>query len=411
MSGPPRGSWAAKLLLAACSFVVALAAVEVGFRLFSPELNRQATEQVDPILGRVKAPGKKLIYAKRDAVNVYDTNSEGFYDLERTRHKPPGGFRIAAIGDSFVDAVQVPLEQTMTRTLERLLKAQHGPGYEVLNFGRGGTSFAEYFLILKHWVLAYDPDVVLLFVYNENDFDEIRSRSVQRTKDGIPLRPVWRLEGDSLVAVPYQTPGIPPPKRIRLHSLAFITQIVYENPRLLTLLVKAGVVDSRHLYSRGVLVGGAGYPDLYNIYAGSMEVEWEEAFRLGERLILEIRRRCEAKGVRFGLVSIPSEFEVHPDLLAKLLETYPSMKGKRWDFAKVSALLEGFARRSRIPFLRLDHPFIEYTQAHPGQLLYFKYNGHWNALGNRLAAEAVARFVQNGSLLDRQAQAEVGEHS
>lgn len=51
------------------------------------------------------------------------TNSHGFRDLERTLAKPPGVFRIAAIGDSVTMQGALPFEQLYVRQLQRRFDA------------------------------------------------------------------------------------------------------------------------------------------------------------------------------------------------------------------------------------------------------------------------------------------------
>jgi hypothetical protein len=57
-----------------------------------------------------------------------------------------------------------------------------------------------------------------------------------------------------------------------------------------------------------------------------------------------------------------------------------------------------FARRD-IPVLDLLPPFLQHTNA-TGEPLYFEADKHWNAAGNRLAAEAIYSWLtENSSLL------------
>ncbi len=94
---------------------------------------------------------------------VFATNSHGQRDVERSLQK--SGPRILLLGDSVVQGIRTPLEQTISRQLERLLSLQ---GVEVLNFGVSGYNTraeAELFAVRGR---AFDPDLVLLlFVSND----------------------------------------------------------------------------------------------------------------------------------------------------------------------------------------------------------------------------------------------------
>ena len=74
-------------------------------------------------------------------------NSHGFRDRERAYDKPANTLRIAVFGNSWTEALQVPLEKTYTTVLEQ--KDLRGRGcfapkqVEVLNFGVAGYSTAQ----------------------------------------------------------------------------------------------------------------------------------------------------------------------------------------------------------------------------------------------------------------------------
>src|SRR4051795_3325796 len=62
-------------------------------------------------------------YAADFSVQV-NTNSVGFRDLNREPERPNGVARVALIGDSLVEAVQVPFEKTGGQLLEKKLNGK-----------------------------------------------------------------------------------------------------------------------------------------------------------------------------------------------------------------------------------------------------------------------------------------------
>ncbi|MBZ0268481.1 SGNH/GDSL hydrolase family protein, partial [bacterium] len=102
-----------------------------------------------------------------DCLRSYpSTNSHGQRDVERTLAKPPGKERILLLGASVVEGVGLKdLDDTISRQLERML----GGAAEVLNFGVSAYCTRAKVELLHVKGLAFDPDVVVLFV-SENDF-------------------------------------------------------------------------------------------------------------------------------------------------------------------------------------------------------------------------------------------------
>ena len=91
--------------------------------------------QPDRVLGWKQVPNLRWTwaghywYAAEFSVEV-ETNSLGFRDAARALAPPPGVLRVALLGDSFIEAVQVPFASTAAQVLERKLNepARGRPG-------------------------------------------------------------------------------------------------------------------------------------------------------------------------------------------------------------------------------------------------------------------------------------------
>jgi hypothetical protein len=128
-------------------------------------------------------------------------NSHGFRDKERTLVKPKNTIRIAFLGDSMVEALQVPFENTAPQILEKKLNAMNSPksspNYEVLNFGVGNFGLGQMLLTYKNIASKFDPDFVLVFV---NEYLMERSIEYQLNEKLINQnryhshRPIFELE-------------------------------------------------------------------------------------------------------------------------------------------------------------------------------------------------------------------------
>jgi lysophospholipase L1-like esterase len=169
--------------------------------------------QPDKILGWKQVPDHHWTwaghnwYASDFSVNV-ETNGLGFRDLERDFTKPHGVTRVALLGDSFIEAVQVPFEKTAGQLLERALIAAsaHSRKWEVLNFGISNYGVGQYLLTWEQYAKHYEPDYVAIFVARF-----IMRRTVSKyeygafsasQKNRLWIRPTFRLENDELIREP-----------------------------------------------------------------------------------------------------------------------------------------------------------------------------------------------------------------
>jgi len=119
----------------------------------------------DSILGWKMKPG---INGKVDLVDVEGiavrTNSLGFWDREFAHKKPPGRCRIAFLGDSFTWGMGVREEERFTNLL-----AAANPDWEGFNFGVPGYGTDQALLLWKHMAHRFQPDLVVLTIY-QNDY-------------------------------------------------------------------------------------------------------------------------------------------------------------------------------------------------------------------------------------------------
>jgi lysophospholipase L1-like esterase len=101
----------------------------------------------------------------------YRHNSLGFRDEEHVRPKPPGVFRIVALGDSFTYGVGVEFEDSYLVRLERMLNARPGPRVEIIKLGIPRYFPAAERLVLEHYGLPFEPDLVLVAVLPNDALD------------------------------------------------------------------------------------------------------------------------------------------------------------------------------------------------------------------------------------------------
>jgi len=94
----------------------------------------------------------------------------GYRDREFSLVKPPGVFRIVALGGSTTYTIKVEdNKKTFTAQLEKVLQQKYGyKNVEVINAGVGGYNSWESLINLEFRVLDLDPDLIIVY-HGTND--------------------------------------------------------------------------------------------------------------------------------------------------------------------------------------------------------------------------------------------------
>src|SRR5215831_18858786 len=159
-----------ELLLACAVFLTLPIVAELALRVARVPFDAQLYAP-DRGLGWVLRPGITG-RVSTETPQIVHVSSQGFRDAERSYEKPADTFRIAVLGNSWTEALQVPLHKTYTTDLQQKLNEAaciSGKRVEVLNFGVAGYSTAQELLLLQQRVWKYHPDMVLLAFYPARD--------------------------------------------------------------------------------------------------------------------------------------------------------------------------------------------------------------------------------------------------
>ena len=119
------------------------------------------------------APNQRGVWRVRNEIAApYVINAQGWHsgtgDYVVTRK--PGVARVAVVGDSYVEAMQVPYDRSLAERLAVELSRVAHP-VEAYRFGMSGAPLSQYLYMTEREVSRYRPDwIVVLLVHN--DFDE-----------------------------------------------------------------------------------------------------------------------------------------------------------------------------------------------------------------------------------------------
>jgi len=129
---------------------------------------RRTMNQFDVTLGWTKVPSTSLRRHTGEFDVTLATNARGLREDESVGYeKPKGTKRVLLVGDSFTLGYTVDRPDTLSELLEARMRAE-GRDVQVINGGTEGYSTDQEVLWLRGEGVKYDPDVVVLQMY-END--------------------------------------------------------------------------------------------------------------------------------------------------------------------------------------------------------------------------------------------------
>ena len=319
---------------------------------------------------------------KREGESYVRINSDGFRGPDYPKAKPPGVVRVAVIGDSYAEAIQVDENKTFTAVTGReladcpLLK---GKRVEAMNFGVDGYGTAQELITLQRKVWAYSPDIVVLAIFLGND---VRNNSV--VLEGDQCRPFWTYDGDRMKLT---GPFIDKPS----FKLWCMARFDYRDLRLLDLFTN----------SWEIVKGGHSGPTAdqpverainYSIYTPPTEKSWQDAWRVTEGLIAAVNDECVRHGAMFLAMTEDTGIQVWPD--SAMREKFQKRLGVS-DLFYPDRRIAALGQRDGFAVLTLAQPLQQYAEEHHVFLHGFKNGpmgfGHWNEAGHAAAGHQIAQ--------------------
>ncbi|MEZ4771423.1 MAG: GDSL-type esterase/lipase family protein [Caldilineales bacterium] len=418
------------VLVATFSILFSLLLLEGGVRLLRLAPPNEGTgwfwRVPDPATGWSLQPGATGRWFNPQMEYNVDVaiNDDGLRDAPRaTLDKPAGVTRILLLGDSYVEGLRVPLEQTFGKVLEAQLNvdAPAGRRFEVVNAGVSGWGTDQELLWLRQHGAAYAPDLVLLAFFPGNDFEN-NSEVLEVENMGRVQKPFFHLNGGELALsyFPFDPAAVPEPATDEQASgaaasasgLSPAASWLKEHSALYRFAGPAlagGAPDfARSLAARGLLerslvrseVGGDTIPVAYGVYRVPLSDDWTNSVALTGALVGEMRDQAATLGAPLAAVVVTAPEQVYPDRWQKRLDDTPAMANHTWDLNQPNQLAAQIFEQAGVPFLDLLPTFR--AHAEQGDQLHLRQDGHWTPAGERLAGEATAEFlVEQGMLSDQ----------
>lgn len=282
-------------------------------------------------------------------------NSDNLRDVERPLVKPAGTYRVLVLGDSLTEAVQVSLEDTFVKRLERQLAKARGGPVDVINAGIGASSPTTEYLMLKHKGIKYAPDVVVCaFSMIAVSLDWQYRPELRFDERGAPVERVV-MSGGAVHDVFFS-----------LFAYSRVLQLVVGHSARLTQPAVPPLVRS-----------------IFETEPPEVEQrQWEGTLTA----LREMRRYAEANGARFVLMVIPFAPQVAQEA-GRELDIPEVMRTSR----RPQQVLAEFAGEHGVLYLDLIPAFLAARGG--GSPLFFRRDTHLTPSGHQVIATALTEFL------------------
>lgn len=360
------------------------ALAELYFRIFNPQL--PAFLRPDPVLGTMHFSSYTVRQNNACIKAEHQLNAEGMNDIDHEVEKPEGLYRIAVIGDSYVEAMQFPLEQAYFKVMERKLR-EAGYSVEVLAFGVGGFGTLQEYYLLRDYALKYKPDLVILSFLTYND---IRNNSLALEKSlDMPYATIdekGELAFPDFKLRPEYIQAFESPLRTLIFDHSHAVRYLY---RLSNYSVPfRNLLAFFHLHTPAPKTDGPVKDISEEVYRVDTPDEWEKAWRVTEALIKKMKEEAEKNGAQFMLFSLSNDTQLSEDKYEQIVAKYP---GVAMDPELPEKRLRAFTAEEDIVYLSALPTMKKVTEK--GIEVHPACHGHWSKEASAYGGVLLSKFV------------------
>ncbi len=296
---------------------------------------------------------------------------------------PKQAYRVLVVGDSFVQAEQIPFADTFGELLNERFRGR----IEFVSHGVASWSPTTEFSWIYHYGLGLEPDEVVLVVF-ANDFfrvnpelpSDIVYRSRARYEDRIPVS--YEVEEGPANKVPW----------LMEHLLLARTALWYGG--------KWYHQDLEHTCH-------AGETRLLSADPATWPPGLTRSVDKTLAVIGDLDEFLKQRGIRLTVTLAPLQFSWGNEwLLAKQSHVFGYPADLILDQSGLERRLRGYLAERGIAYLDLKAGFDEAKAEDYDRLLFLEGDGHWNQNGHRVVAEVLGRYYEG-----REESASAGQRS
>ncbi len=411
-------NYLSRLMLMAFGLMLPMFMLEVGVRLLDlapPSAPNPTIWQPHPLFGWWHIPNSGGIF--HSDYNEFATevriNARGLRDREIGYDNPTQALRVLSLADSFGESLQVNLEETYHKQLEKQLNQSLHRPVEVLNAGVGGWGTDQEAIFYVAEGFRYQPDIVLLAFFVENDTVnnyaplEIARNGGSQQKQFFSLSPKGELipppveQAKPQPAVEKNPPAksSTPPPLLKVADGLWLNSALY---RFFVPYLRDMPPIVQRVGSSGIL-GGEGVVRAHHpttpvslfVYQEPPNQEFAVAWDLTEAIMVRLRDEVQKRGSKLVVVIIGAPEQVYPTVWDNLLANHEALRAVPCDVDAPNRRLNQFLTAQNIPHLDLLPIFRQAATQPNAPLLHLRHDQHWTVAGHQLAAKSIHQFLLN----------------
>ncbi|MFH1399889.1 MAG: SGNH/GDSL hydrolase family protein [Nanoarchaeota archaeon] len=374
------------LLLLVC--VIFLTITDLAVRWLLPQ--HRVILTYDDVYVHKYAAGKSHAHINDEGKAIMvSIDDQGFRGPEVSTEKKEGTLRVMVYGDSFIAGEYSQVNETYASVLGTLLSEKLNQDVEVINAGVDGYGPDQSLRRMQDEVPLYKPDIIVSAIFVGNDYGEAVRNKIYRLRDGRLVANTFTIEPDLLRrrALLDRSPLL----RMTYYALTNIANSIKtpsDSPSLFPEMnIKLNEEDCETLFSGDNVVHNAhrDRSDVDMVF-GQTTVCTRYRLAIMEQILATQRDIAEENRAEYILVIIPERFDVSDDALAAEM---PESYRENYSTTYLTSEAEAMAQRQSIMYINLYEAFREGG----GASFYWKGDSHWNAAGQRYAAELTAKKI------------------
>tara|TARA_A100001037_G_scaffold40418_1_gene31476 strand:+ start:65 stop:1279 length:1215 start_codon:yes stop_codon:yes gene_type:complete len=355
-------------------------------------------QSTDPVVGPKLIPESRGVWSKEGFSKV-EINSKGWNDFERQYNKPQDVVRVAIVGDSFIEALQVPKTDSVASKIESWLDVNckykmDDIRYEVLSFGASGWGTTQMHLAINNEIIQYDPDFVIMAFFPGNDLkNNIYELELNSN------RPYFKIENGSLIQSSFPTIN----NSFKRSAYTFL-----RDNFLMIQLIREPIVNIFWEFSREEKIkesnseGKSNYSDRLELidrgtWGNDLDNEFVEySWNLFELILLKTKEDLNDKNIEF-ITLVVSRGEV-VDNRKNEVEQW-AIKNNYSNIFYPEDRVENFGKKNDIPVIAISRMMTDLNWDLSKEITYFHgfdHNlggGHWNQNGHSLTSSIIGEKI------------------